>query len=123
MRDEHGKQEPNSPRHLQKIWASYKHVAHLWAAYYVCKNAVEEYISDKGEPLKPGEHDSLDKSEPLELGEPNHFVPVLMELILPGCFSLAEVYRRIGLELRPHGRTDPILSPDETWQFPLDFPF
>jgi hypothetical protein len=69
------------------------------------------------------DEDTTHKIEPINRDGIGSLFPVLTALMLPECFSLAELYRRIGLEVRPHGRIDPILNAKDTWRFPPDFLF
>ncbi len=87
-----------SGRRIRQAWERYRPATPLWAAFLAWHAAPRRE--------RPGY-------------APDFFAPFQLEN-LPTFLAIAEVYRRLGIKLYAHGRTEPILDPAETWQPPPD---
>jgi len=89
---------PRSERRIREAWEQYKPAAPLWAAALVGALIQQENLPGNGP----------------------DFISSVFPQGLADFLALAELFRRVGLWLRPHGQTYPILDSTETWQIPMD---
>jgi hypothetical protein len=80
---------------LSAAWARYKPVAHFWSAS--CLFFPDDFPLNMRNILLP-------------------FKPERLSNFL----AVAEIFRRRGLTIFPHGQKEPILNPATTWQLPAD---
>lgn len=97
--DSFGEHGPRSLREIKTAWASYKSVAHLWAAFRVIQ-------------FRAGNTAARDILA--------HFL--LMYDSLPSFLAMAAWFRQAGTTLRSQGQRTPILDPHKTWCTPPQLP-
>jgi hypothetical protein len=88
-----GRPRSSSISFLKEAWATFKPVAHLWAAAHALPDPT--------------------------IAPPLEFDPARLEG-LPAFLALAEAFRKLGESIIAQGQTIPVLNPAETWCNPPD---